>query len=136
MFHEIPHAMLTRMRELERADAADRTDGTPRSHRLRQVPPETGRMVAMWAAGTPAGAWIEIGTSAGYSTLWLALAARATGRTVITYEHSPHKAALARTTFAQAQVGDVVELAEADFLAHTDELAPVAFCFLDAEKEI
>src|ERR1022692_915218 len=35
MFHDIPRAMLVRMRELEQIDSRDRTDGTPRMKRLR-----------------------------------------------------------------------------------------------------
>jgi len=77
MFHDIPQAMLIRMRELEQIDSRDRTDGTPRTKRLRQIPSEVGRFIAVVAAAAPAGRAIEIGTSAGYSTLWLALGCRA-----------------------------------------------------------
>ena len=76
MFHDIPEAIL-------RADGATRGDGRARPQgrdarleRLRQVPRDVGRFAAILAAGTPPGRWIEIGTSAGYSTLWLALACR------------------------------------------------------------
>ncbi len=54
------------MDELEKKDAADRVDGTARFERLRQIPPVTGKFLALLAASTPDGAWIEIGTSAGY----------------------------------------------------------------------
>jgi caffeoyl-CoA O-methyltransferase len=80
VFHDIPEPMLARMAQLEETDARDRTDGTARLERLRQVPREVGRFVALLAAGAPAGRWVEIGTSAGYSTLWLALAAARSGR--------------------------------------------------------
>lgn len=136
MFHNIPAGVLDRMRELERRDEEDRADGTPRLDRLRQIPPETGRFLALWAAAAPAGSCMEIGTSAGYSTLWLALACRATGRQLTTFEVLPRKAALARDTFALADVGDVVHLVEGDFLKHASEFDEVGFCFLDAEKEI
>ena len=76
MFHDIPEAMLARMAQLEEMDARDRHDGTGRLQRLRQVPRDVGKFAAILAASTPPGRWIEIGTSAGYSTLWLALAAR------------------------------------------------------------
>ena len=136
MFHNIPARALDRMRELERRDAEDRADGTVRLERLRQVPPETGRFLALWAAAAPAGACVEIGTSAGYSALWLALACRATGRHLTTFEVLPQKAALARETFARAGVGDLVCLVEGDFLEHAGEFGQIGFCFLDAEKEI
>ena len=89
MFHEIPEPILRKMVALESRDAADRLDGTPRLDRLRQIPPETGRFLALLAASAPDGAWIEIGTSAGYSALWLVLACRATGRILTTFEVLP-----------------------------------------------
>ncbi len=135
MFHDISTEMLECMRELERRDEIDRIDGTSRLDRLRQIPEETGRFLALWAASAPEGALIEIGTSAGYSTLWLSLACRATARTITTFEILPHKATLARQTFSRANVNDVVRLVEGDFLDHTDEIDRVGFCFLDAEKE-
>ncbi len=136
MFHEIPTAMLDRMHELERRDQEDRIDGTSRLDRLRQIPEETGRFLALWAASAPAGALIEIGTSAGYSTLWLSLACRATARTLTTFEVLPAKVALARETFSRAGVNDLVRLVEGDFLDYADELDQVGFCFLDAKKEV
>jgi predicted O-methyltransferase YrrM len=136
MFHEIPKAMLVRMRELELLDAKDREDGTPRLKRLRQIPAEVGKFIAILAATTPAGRWIEIGTSAGYSTMWLALACRAVGRKITTFEILEEKARLARETFEKAGVTDVVELVEGDALKYLAECKGVAFCFLDAEKEV
>jgi caffeoyl-CoA O-methyltransferase len=47
MFHDIPQAMLVRMRELEQIDSSDRIDGTPRTMRLRQIPPEVGKFIAI-----------------------------------------------------------------------------------------
>jgi predicted O-methyltransferase YrrM len=136
MFHEIPDSVVERMQALETEDALDRTDGTPRMERLRQIPPETGRFIAMLAASAPPGALIEVGTSAGYSTLWLALAARELGRTVTTFEILPEKAARARETFEIAKVGDTVTLVEGDALSFLSQTTDIAFCFLDAEKEV
>jgi len=124
------------MRELEQMDARDRTNGTTRMKRLRQIPPEVGKFIAIVAAAAPAGRYIEIGTSAGYSTLWLALACRAVGRRITTYEILDEKAELARRTFDEAGVGDVVEFIHGDALDHLPGCKDIAFCFLDAEKEI
>jgi caffeoyl-CoA O-methyltransferase len=136
MFHDIPQAMSIRMRELEQIDSSDRADATPRMKRLRQIPSEVGKFIAILLASAPAGRCIEIGTSAGYSTLWLALACRAAGRKITTYEILDEKAELARQTFNAAGVGDVVELVHGDALDHLPGCKDVAFCFLDAEKEI
>jgi len=66
MFHHIPQRMTDRMRYLEGVDAQDRTDGTPHKKRLRQIPEETGRFIALLAACVPQGLHVEIGASAGY----------------------------------------------------------------------
>ncbi len=137
MFHGIPEQVLRWMRELEAIDARDREDGTPRLRRLRQIPPETGQFIALLAATSPQGRWIEVGTSAGYSTLWLALTCRARHQRITTFELLDGKAALARNTFAAAvAVPDVVDLVHGDALDHLRGCADVAFCFLDAEKEL
>lgn len=136
MFESIPAPVLTRMRELEAIDTHDREDGTPRLERLRQVPPETGKFIALMAALAPSGRWTEIGTSAGYSTLWLALACREVGRSITTFEVLPAKVAMARETFRQCGVEDVVTLVEGDAREHLRSMEDIAFCFLDAEKEV
>ena len=136
MFHTIHPAILNRMHQLEQQDAQDRVDGTPRLQRLRQIPPDTGKFIALLAANTPEGAIIEIGTSAGYSTLWLAVACEQAGRTLTTFELLPEKVKLAQETFQLAQVADVVTLVEGDALEFLAQMDDIAFCFLDAEKEV
>lgn len=136
MFHNIPAPMLERMRALEAMDTQDRLDGTPRLQRLRQIPPETGRFIALLAASAPPGDCIEVGASAGYSALWLALACRETGRTLLTFELLDEKVALAQETFRLAEVSDVVTLVSGDARGYLSALHDIAFCFLDAEKEI
>ncbi len=136
MFHDIPRPMLDRMRYLEEIDARDRMDGTARLRRLRQIPPETGRFIAMLAAGSPHGSYIEIGTSAGYSTLWLALACRLAGTMIATFELLDEKVKLAHETFKVAEVSDVVDLVHGDAIKELPKMGEIAFCFLDAEKEV
>lgn len=136
MFHDIPRKVLERMRELEQKDLRDRADGTPRKKKLRQIPPQVGRFIAIMAASAPKGRWIEIGTSAGYSTLWLALACRASGRKVTTFEILAEKLNRARFTFDVAGVQDAVELIHGNALDSLSDYENIAFCFLDAEKEI
>ena len=136
MFHTIRPAMLARMKYLEQIDARDRGDGTPRLQRLRQIPPETGRFLALLAASAPAGEILEIGTSAGYSTLWLALACETQGRSMTTFEVLPEKVKLAQATFRSARVQGTVTLVEGDARRHLAQYHAIGFCFLDAEKEI
>lgn len=136
MFHIIRASVLERMRFLEEMDAKDREDGTSMVHRLRQIPPETGRFLALMAATTPDGDMIEIGTSAGYSALWISLACELLGRKMTTFEILAEKANLARETFNVAQVQEIVNLVEGDALEGLPQFEKIVFCFLDAEKDI
>ncbi|MHB1357656.1 MAG: O-methyltransferase [Anaerolineae bacterium] len=136
VFHTIHPAILERMRCLEQIDARDRADGTPRLQRLRQIPPETGRFLAILAAGAPGGTVLEVGASAGYSTLWLSLACEAQKRTLTTFEVLPAKAQLARETFRLAGVEATVTLVQGNARECIESYQDVALCFLDTEKEI
>jgi predicted O-methyltransferase YrrM len=116
-------------------DAQDRQEGTALLGRLRQIPPETGRFLALLAASAPPGRYLEIGTSGGYSTLWLALACRELGQRLTTFEVLEDKARLARETLRLARVEDVVELVTGDARELLRNYTGISFCFLDAEKE-
>ncbi len=136
MFHSIPGSITERMAYLEKIDARDREDGTTRLKRLRQIPPETGQFLALMAAGAPEGAVIEIGTSAGYSTMWICLACEMLGRKLTTFEVLPEKVSMARETFKLAEVEAIVNLVEGDAREHLGQMEEIGFCFLDAEKEV
>lgn len=136
MFNNISNPILNRMVELEAVDTRDRMDGTPRMQRLRQIPPETGRFLALMAASAPEGKFIEIGTSAGYSALWISLALRDHSAKLHTFEVLPEKVELAEETFRLAQVEEQIELVFDDARKHLADIHQIAFCFLDAEKEV
>lgn len=135
MFHEIPGEVLARMRELEQMDSTERRRGTAHFERLRQIPSGTGRFLALIAATAPEGEIIEIGTSGGYSALWISLACRALGRGLTTFEIAEAKVALATETFRKAGVDDIVSIVSGDAREHLGGQSDVAFCFLDAEKD-
>ncbi len=135
MFHNIPKEIIERMLYLEELNKKDRLDNTPHLLRLRQIPPETGRFLALLAASAPEGTYLEIGTSAGYSTLWLALACRALKRRITTFEVLEKKVDIARETFAVAGIDDVVELVVGDGRDYIENYDNISFCFLDSKKE-
>lgn len=136
MFHNIPKPIQDRMAALEKIDARDREDDTPNLERLRQIPPETGKFLALMAAGVPSGDWLEIGTSAGYSSLWISLACQLRETKLITFELLPDKVKLARETIKKSKVAPLVELINGDARGHISDYEEIAFCFLDAEKEM
>lgn len=135
MFQDIPRPVLDRMRYLEELDARHRAEELDGFKRLRQVPHGTGRFIALLCASAPAGACLEIGTSGGYSGLWLSLACRATGKTLITHELADAKIEIASETFKAAGVEDIVEIVPGDAREHLGRYKNVGFCFLDAEKD-
>lgn len=78
---------------------------------------------------------VEVGTSYGFSGLFLAAAARANGGTLHTFEKSEDKHAHARDVFARAGLADTVRLHTGDALEALAGLADgIDFAFLDATK--
>jgi predicted O-methyltransferase YrrM len=106
-----------------------------RTQRLRNVEPETARMLAVLVRATGARHVLELGTSNGYSTIWLA---DATAGRVLTVELDAGRAGQARENFATAGVGGAIDLVEADggqVLADSPDGA-FDFVFLDAERPL
>ncbi len=136
MFNNIPEKILKRMEYLEQIDKQDKIDGTPMLKRLKQVPVETGKFIALLLANSPQGDVIEIGTSAGYSTLWLALACMETDREITTFEILEEKFSMAKETFSICEVEKTIKLINGDALDYIKDYKDIAFCFLDAEKEV
>ena len=136
MFHNIPASIQERMAYLESVDNRDRLDGTPRSRRLRQIPPETGKLLALLAASAPSGAVLEVGTSGGYSSLWLALACQKRGDRLTTFEISAEKAQRAMETFQLAGVQETIAIVQGDGSQLLPAYQKVAFCFVDVEKDL
>ena len=103
---------------------------------MMNVPTDDGRLLRALVETTGAKHVVEIGTSNGYSGLWMALGLQATGGKLTTHEIDAKRAALARENFKRAGVDAIVTLVEGD--AHK-EIAkikdPIDLLFLDADKE-
>ena len=136
MFLDIPKRVLDRMHYLEKLNKEHRQNKTDKWQRLRQIPPETGKFLALLAACAPPGNYLEIGTSGGYSALWITLACRVLARKLTTFELVKEKIEIAKQTFKSAGIEDLVELIKGDARNHLKEYREVSFCFLDAEKDI
>lgn len=103
---------------------------------MMNVPPEDGRLLRLLAESTGAKTVVEIGTSNGYSGIWLCLALRKTGGKLITHEIDEGRAALARKNFARAGVSELVELVMGDAHETVKRIeGPIDLLFLDADKE-
>jgi len=125
------------LRRLEDEDRLDRGDGTPTERRLRAVTPEVGAFLNLLVRIAGARRIAEIGTSGGYSTGWLAAAARETGGHVTTLEIDPAKVERARGNLSDAGLESFVTVVEGDARRTLATLeGPVDLAFLDAEKEL
>jgi predicted O-methyltransferase YrrM len=100
------------------------------------VPAQDGRALRLLAETAGAKHIVEIGTSTGYSGLWLCLALEATGGQLTTFEIDHERASMAREHFKEAGVAKMVTVVEGD--AHEQLLklkGHVDVAFLDADKE-
>lgn len=137
MFHKIPKPIRDRMAYLEAIDTRDRVDGTQELQRLRQIPPVTGRLLALLAAAAPPGRFLEIGASAGYSALWISLALQERDDRLVTFELLADKVRYAQETFQAAGTETLVQIIPGDVRTQLSPFCEnVAFCFLDTEKDL
>jgi predicted O-methyltransferase YrrM len=88
-------------------------DAANRATRMLNITPDTGEFLAVLVKVMQARHILEIGTSNGYSTLWLADAAGSDGL-VTTVERSPAKLALASTNFARAGLSTRIDQRDGD----------------------
>lgn len=79
---------------------------------------------------------LEIGTSNGYSGIWIALGLGKTGGHLVTLEIDEERARLARENFKAAGVDSLITLIRGDAHQEIPKLEkPFDFVFIDAEKE-
>ncbi len=102
---------------------------------MMNVPVQDGRLLRLLAEALGAKSVVEIGTSNGYSAIWLCLALRTTGGKLVTYEIDARRAALARQNFKRAGVSETVTLVEGDAHEEVKKLKdPIDLLFIDADK--
>jgi predicted O-methyltransferase YrrM len=107
-----------------------------RLDRLRNLEPETAELLGVLVRATAARRVLEIGTSNGYSTLWLADAVEATGGRVQTLDLDPRRTEQARANLERAALDGLVDLRTAGAAQALTEYADDSWdlVFLDAER--
>ena len=122
--------------ELERFGEANDSATTERPRRMLNITRDTGEFLAVLVRATAARRVLEIGTSNGYSTLWLAAAARAIGGSVTTVEVAEYKIGLATTNFARCGLSPFIKLVHDDAGRLLQRSDPGAYdlIFLDSER--
>jgi len=129
-----------RMREEDgRRHEAPRTGGPGdwRDQVLLAVGPDTGKLLNILARSLRAPNMLEIGTSYGYSGIWLAEAAQATGGRLTTLELQDYKTAHAREMAEKAGLADCIDFKVGDALQLIAELpSGIDFVLLDLWKDL
>ena len=111
-------------------------DDIYRNHRYLSVPEEDGRLLRILAESIGAKQVVELGTSTGYSGLWLLLALARTGGRLTTFEIDRGRHQMARENFARARVEKLVTPVLGDAHSGIARLKePIDLLFIDADKE-
>jgi predicted O-methyltransferase YrrM len=100
--------------ELERIGLEDDAAISERPRRMLNISRDTGEFLAVLLRATNARRVLEIGTSNGYSTLWLAHACDEIGGHVTTIESSEYKLTLAATNFERAGLSHAITQVRGD----------------------
>jgi predicted O-methyltransferase YrrM len=108
-----------------------------RNEFLLPVGPDTAQLLHTLIKSAKARSILELGTSYGYSTLWLADAARHTDGRVVSLELAADKAQHARATLARAGLADRVDIQVGNALETLSRLTgPFDFVLIDLWKDM
>ena len=112
--------------------------------RMLAITKETGELLNLMMRLYNAQNVLEIGMSAGYSTIWFAEALKENKKTgkIITIEQNPNKIRTAKENFEKAKVNEIIEIKEGLAMEILTELSLDTnykeffdFVFIDADKE-
>jgi len=105
--------------------------------RMLNVTPDTGLFLSIMVRAIGAENVLEIGTSNGYSTMWIADALRDRNGKVVTLEMSTEKADMAKRNFARSGLLSYIDFHQADAHSFLSGRAPKQFdmVFMDAERK-
>ena len=133
MLDDRVRSVLARM---EAEDAAEQQAGVPVDQRSLAVGPESGRLLFALVAPNPGCEVLELGGSRGYSTIWLAAAARILGGRVVSLEQDERKVEQWRRNIADAGLDEWVDLVVGDAKETLPSLEDgFDLVFLDAWKD-
>lgn len=100
-------ALLTELYETGQQHDAQEQE---RSKKMLNLEPDTAQFLHIFIRSSRRTRLLEIGTSNGYSTIWLAWAASVTGGQVISIDRDAHKQGLADVNLRRAGLRDMVDL--------------------------
>ncbi|MGH3320193.1 MAG: O-methyltransferase [Streptosporangiaceae bacterium] len=123
--------------EVEEYGRRNDPDQPEHDRRMLNLQPDTARLVAILVRLGARTRILEIGTSNGYSTIWLASAARTTGGRVTSLDRQAWKQELADANLRRAGIRDLVELRHGDASEVVRELSgPFDLVLFDADRPV
>lgn len=103
---------------------------------MLSVPRQDGQFLNLLVKATRSKNVLEVGTSQGYSAIWISLALEETGGKLTTIDIDPEKVRIAKANLAKAGLSHRVTVLQGDAHALVPTLeGPFDFVFLDADKE-
>ena len=124
------------LEELHRHGVEHDAGKADRLERLRNVEPDTAQLLGVLVRAAGARRVLEIGTSNGYSTVWLADAVRSVGGHLVSVDVDAARSALAERNLERAGLRELVELRVEDAAVSLRSSSDGAWdmIFLDAER--
>jgi predicted O-methyltransferase YrrM len=133
---ETYHVMIREEQNSPRQLAPGGRDGG-QDMRLRAVGRETGQLINILAKSLEKPVILELGTSFGYSGIWLAEAARAAGGRLITMELHEYKSAHAKGMATKAGLADWIDFRIGDAVEMIGDLTEgIDFVLVDLWKDL
>ncbi|MGH2469506.1 MAG: O-methyltransferase [Chloroflexota bacterium] len=120
--------------ELYRLGQRNDASATVRVEKMLNITPDTGELLRMLVMAGGHRRVLELGTSNGYSTLWLADASKTINGRVITLEHQPRKCEMALETIRQAGREGWIDSRLTDIGQALPTLRDFDLVFLDSER--
>ncbi|MBZ0296899.1 MAG: class I SAM-dependent methyltransferase [Anaerolineae bacterium] len=123
------------LNELETSGQENDAREPERRKKMLNLDPATAHLISILIRSSQRRSLLEIGTSNGYSTIWLAWAAKANGGHVTSLDRDPDKHVLADANLKRAGLRDTVDLLNGDATERVKALeGPFDFVFFDADR--
>jgi predicted O-methyltransferase YrrM len=128
--------VLSVLKEIYDFGAINDSHNTLKEAKMRNITPITGELLHFFVGLTGAKRVLEIGTSNGYSTIWIAAALVESYGRVTTLEFDANKAELAQENFSKSGLEFVIDLViedAGDYISNRED-GEFDFIFMDSDR--
>jgi predicted O-methyltransferase YrrM len=127
--------LLDLLKEIEERGRENDARTADHARRMLNLDPASAELLSILVRASGARRALEVGTSNGYSTIWLAWSLAPAGGQLVSIDRSPEKHALARENLCRANLLDRVDLHTGDAAEIVRTLdGPFDLVFLDADR--